>query len=355
LVKRAVGTAVRIEEFDYDLPKEFIAQEGVEPRNSAKLMVLGPGGGVHHRTMGDLPKVLDRGDVLVANESRVLPARVRARKTTGGKVELLFLEPLDGERWDCLVGGGRLREGSTVKVGEGNEGVEVELGETQGPGRYAVRVLGGPSPEEMMHRWGEMPTPPYIHTRLQDQERYQTTYARVEGSVAAPTAGLHFDGPLLEALDGTGVHMVRLVLHVGYGTFKPMREEVVEEHQMESERLEVTEAVASAINSALDDGRRVFAVGTTTVRALESATDGRGRVMPYRGSTELFIYPGYRFRFPYSGLMTNFHLPRSTLLMLVSAYAGRERMLASYEEAKRERYRFYSLGDGMLIMGGPVG
>ncbi len=355
LVKKAVGTAVRIDEFDYDLPREFIAQEGVEPRNSAKLMVLGPGGSVHHRTMGDLSRVLDRGDVMVVNESRVLPARVHARKTTGGKVELLFLEPLDGDRWDCLVGGGRLREGSTVNVGEGDDGAQVELGEVQGPGRYAVSGRGGASPEELMHRWGEMPTPHYIHTRLQDQDRYQTTYARVDGSVAAPTAGLHFDGPLLEALDGAGVHLVRLILHVGYGTFKPVRAEVVEEHRMESERLEVTEAVASAINGALSDGRRVFAVGTTTVRALESATDGRGRVMPYRGSTELFIYPGYRFRFPYSGLMTNFHLPRSTLLMLASAYAGRERMLASYEEAKRKGYRFYSLGDGMLIMGGPVG
>lgn len=355
MVKRAVGTAVRIDEFDYDLPRAFIAQEGVEPRNTAKLMVLGPGGRVHHRTMGDLSRVLDRGDVMVVNESRVLPARVHARKTTGGKVELLFLEPLDGDRWDCLVGGGRLREGSTVDVGEGDDGAQVELGEVQGPGRYAVRVLGGASPEELMHRWGEMPTPPYIHTRLQDQDRYQTTYARVDGSVAAPTAGLHFDGPLLEALDGAGVHLVRLILHVGYGTFKPVRADVVEEHRMESERLEITEAVASAINGALNDGRRVFAVGTTTVRALESATDGRGRVMPYRGSTELFIYPGYRFRFPYSGLMTNFHLPRSTLLMLASAYAGRERMLASYEEAKRKGYRFYSLGDGMLIMGGPVG
>jgi S-adenosylmethionine:tRNA ribosyltransferase-isomerase len=159
----------------------------------------------------------------------------------------------------------------------------------------------------------------------------------------------------MEALDRAGVHMVRLVLHVGYGTFKPMRAEVVEEHRMESERLEITEGVASVINGALDDGRRVYAVGTTTVRALESATDGRGRVMPYRGSTELFIYPGYRFRFPYSGLMTNFHLPRSTLLMLVSAYAGRERVLASYEEAKGKGYRFYSLGDGMLITGGPLG
>jgi len=355
LVKRAVGTAVRIDEFDYDLPKEFIAQEGAEPRNSAKLMVLGPGESVHHQTMGDLPDVLGRGDVLVVNESRVLPARVRAKKATGGKVELVFLEPLDEERWDCLVGGGRLREGSTVDVGDGVDGAQVELGEVLGRGRYAVRVLGGPSPEELMHRWGEMPTPPYIHSPLLDQERYQTTYARVEGSVAAPTAGLHFDGPLMEALDRAGVHMVRLVLHVGYGTFKPMRAEVVEEHRMEGERLEITEGVASAINGALDDGRRVFAVGTTTVRALESATDGRGRVMPYRGSTELFIYPGYRFRFPYSGLMTNFHLPRSTLLMLVSAFAGRERVLASYEEAKRKGYRFYSLGDGMLIDGGPVG
>lgn len=345
---------MRIDEFDYHLPKEMIAHEGAEPRESARLMVMGSDGGLEHMRMHDLPLVLERGDVLVVNESRVLAARVRARKPTGGRAELVFLEPLGDGRWDCLVGGGRLGEGSRLLVGDGDGEVTVVLGEPMGPGRYAVGVDSDVPPEEVMARWGEMPTPPYIGNRLVDQDRYQTAYARVDGSVAAPTAGLHFNDPLLEALDGAGVSMVKLVLHVGYGTFQPVRVDSVEDHVMESERLEVSAGVATAINDALDEGRRVFAVGTTTVRALESATDGDGRVLPLSRPTDLFIYPGYRFRFPYAGLMTNFHLPRSTLLMLVSAYSGRERILASYEEAVGEGYRFYSLGDGMLIMGGPV-
>ena len=345
---------MRLDDFDYHLPKDLIAQEGVEPRDAARLMVMGPDDGLEHLRMSDLPAQFRRGDVLVVNESRVLPARVRARKATGGRVELVFLEPLHGGRWDCIVGGGRLGEGSAVIVGEGCEVLQVVLEEPLGPGRYAVRVQGPTSVEELMFRWGEMPTPPYIRTRLEDQDRYQTTYARVDGSVAAPTAGLHFNETLLRSLDEAGVHLVKLVLHVGYGTFQTIRADRVEDHRMESERIEIGEGVASAINEALDDGRRVFAVGTTTVRALESATDGRGRVLPYSGGTELFIYPGYRFKFPYSGLMTNFHLPRSTLLMMVSAYAGRERILASYREATAMGYRFYSLGDGMLIEGGPA-
>jgi S-adenosylmethionine:tRNA ribosyltransferase-isomerase len=344
---------VRVDDFDYELPRDLIAQEGIEPRDAARLLVMGPDGGTEHLRMRDLPGQFVRGDVLVVNESRVLPARVRARMATGGRVGLVFLEPLDGGGWDCLVGGGRLGEGSAVIVGEGCQVLQVVLEERLGPGRYAVRVQGPTSPEELMALWGEMPTPPYIRTRLEDQGRYQTAYARVDGSVAAPTAGLHFNGPLLESLDGAGVHIVRLVLHVGYGTFQPVRVDMVEDHRMESERIEIDEGVASAINEALDGGRRVFAVGTTTVRALETATDGRGRVMPYRGGTDLFIYPGYRFKFPYSGLMTNFHLPRSTLLMLVSAYAGRDRVMAAYGEAVGMGYRFYSLGDGMLIEGGP--
>lgn len=346
---------MRLDDFDYHLPKGMIAQEGVEPRDSARLMVMGGGGSIAHHRMRDLPTVLGRGDVMVVNESRVLAARVQARKPTGGRAELVFLESLGDDRWDALVGGNRLREGSRLLVGEDENGASVLLGEVRGPGRFAVTVEDGPPPEEVMARWGEMPTPPYIRTCLGDQERYQTAFARVDGSVAAPTAGLHFNGPLMEALEGAGVSLVKLVLHVGYGTFQPVRVDLVEDHLMESERLEVSRGVAAAINEALDEDRRVIAVGTTTVRALESATDGDGRVLPLSRSTDLFIYPGYRFKFPYSGLLTNFHLPRSTLLMLVSAYAGRERVLAAYEEAVHRGYRFYSLGDGMLIDGGPVG
>jgi len=347
---------VRLDEFDYQLPREMIAQEGVEPRDAARLMVLASDGGREHLRMRDLPSVLGRGDLLVVNESRVLAARVRGRKPTGGRAELLFLEPLDDGRWDALVGGSRLREGSRLFVGEGDgeTGVEVTLGKALGPGRYSVRVEGDTTPEEVMDRWGEMPTPPYIRTHLEDPDRYQTTYARVNGSVAAPTAGLHLSGRLLDALASAGVGLVKLVLHVGYGTFQPVRVDTVEDHVMGSERMEVSAGVAATINDALDAGRRVYAVGTTTVRALESATDGDGRVQPLSRSTDLFIYPGYQFRFPYSGMLTNFHLPRSTLLMLVSAYGGRQRLMEAYEDAVKEGYRFYSLGDGMMISGGPV-
>jgi S-adenosylmethionine:tRNA ribosyltransferase-isomerase len=345
---------VRIEDFDYHLPREMIAQEGAEPRDSARLMVLREGGGTDHRIMRDLPSVLERGDVLVVNESRVLAARVHARKPTGGRAEVVFLEDLGGDRWDAIVGGSRLHEGSQLEIVD-NEGITtILLEENRGPGRYSIRISGGQSPLQVMERWGEMPTPPYIRTRLEDQDRYQTVYSRVNGSVAAPTAGLHFNDALLGAMDAAGVSMVKLVLHVGYGTFQPVRVDQVEDHVMESERLEVSAAVAASINDALDGGRRVLAVGTTTVRALESATDGDGRVLPVSRPTDLFIYPGYTFRFPYSGLLTNFHLPRSTLLMLVSAYAGRERMLDAYREAVSEGYRFYSLGDGMLMEGGPI-
>ena len=357
---------MRLDEFDYDLPREFIAQEGVEPRDNARLMVLPAGGGVEHMRVHDLPSLLDEGDVLVVNESRVLPARVRARKVTGGRAELLFLGRVDGAGWECLAGGNGLRAGTRLLVGGDGEGegegesegaggpVEVTLVEPLGPGRFSVELPDGMDAMELMERHGEMPTPPYIRTNLEDQGRYQTTYARVDGSVAAPTAGLHFNETLLSGLETAGVSLVKLVLHVGYGTFQPVRADWVEDHQMESERVLISSEVTSTINDALEAGQRVFAVGTTTVRALESATGEEGRVRPMSGGTDLFIHPPYRFRFPYSGLMTNFHLPRSTLLMLVSAYAGRERVLGSYLEAKARGYRFYSLGDGMLIMGGPA-
>jgi len=347
---------VPLSDYDYDLPQSFIAQEGVEPREAARLMVLGARGGVDHRHVRDLPRLLGRGDVLVLNESRVLPARVRCRKPTGGRVELLFLGMGDGSGVvECLVGGKGLREGSALVLGLGEGAIEAELVESLGEGRFTVRLPEGATAMSVMRRWGEMPTPPYIRARLRDQARYQTTFARVEGSVAAPTAGLHFTPPLFEALAARGVEVVKLVLHVGVGTFKPVRAERVEDHRMDSERAVVGADVAAALNAALDEGRAVVAVGTTTVRTLETATGPDGRVGPLDGMTDLFIHPPYRFRFPYSGLLTNFHLPRSTLLMLVSAYAGKERVLAAYEDAKRRGYRFYSLGDAMLFQGGPVG
>jgi len=293
--------------------------------------------------------------VLVLNESRVLPARVRCRKPTGGKAELLFLGPGEGEEAECLVGGKGLKEGSTVVVGVGTDAVEAELVQSLGEGKFRVGLPEGTTAMSVMSRWGEMPTPPYIRGRLRDQARYQTTFARVDGSVAAPTAGLHFTPRMFEELARSGVSVVRLVLHVGLGTFKPVRAEREQDHVMDSEWVNVPKEVADALNGAVEEGRHVFAVGTTTVRSLETATDERGHVRPFEGATDLFIYPPHRFRFPYSGMLTNFHLPRSTLLMLVSAYAGRGRILRAYEEAKAAGYRFYSLGDAMLIQGGPVG
>jgi S-adenosylmethionine:tRNA ribosyltransferase-isomerase len=308
-----------------------------------------------HRTVSDLPAILGRGDVLVLNESRVLPARVMCRKPTGGKVELLFLGPGEGAETECLVGGKGLKEGSTVVVGVGTDAFEAELVSSLGEGRFRVRLPEGTTAMSLMGRWGEMPTPPYIRSQLKDQARYQTTFARVDGSVAAPTAGLHFTPRMFDGLADEGVSVVRLVLHVGLGTFKPVRAEREQDHVMGSEWVSVPGAVADALNEAVEGGRRVYAVGTTTVRSLETATGTDGRVRPFEGATDLFIYPPYRFKFPYSGMLTNFHLPRSTLLMLVSAYAGRDRILSAYEEAKARGYRFYSLGDAMLIQGGPVG
>ena len=344
-----------LSDYDYDLPQSFIAQEGIEPRDSARLLVLPREGAAEHRTVSELPALLGRGDVLVLNESRVLPARVRCRKPTGGKVELLFLGPGEGEEAECLVGGRGLKEGSTVVVGVGTDALEVELVRSLGEGTFRVRMPVGTTATSAMRRWGEMPTPPYIRSRLRDQARYQTTFARVDGSIAAPTAGLHFTPRMFDGFAHSGVSVVRLVLHVGLGTFKPVRAEREQDHVMDSERASVPGAVADALNEAIEGGRRVYAVGTTTVRSLETATGTDGRVRPFEGATDLFIYPPYRFKFPYSGMLTNFHLPRSTLLMLVSAYAGRDRILSAYEEAKATGYRFDSLGDAMLIQGGPVG
>jgi S-adenosylmethionine:tRNA ribosyltransferase-isomerase len=346
---------VPLEDYDYDLPREFIAQEGVEPRESARMLVLREDDGIEHRTVRELPSIMERGDVLVLNESQVLPARVMGRKLTGGKVELLLLGPWDGREVECQVGGRGLEEGSVVQLGDGTTSVETELMAPLGEGRFMLRLPDGWTGVEVARRWGEMPTPPYIRQRLEDPERYMTTFGRVEGSVAAPTAGLHFSDTIISALETGGVELVRLVLHVGIGTFKPIRVPREEEHQMEAEWVEIGPGTAERLTRAVSEGRRVFVVGTTSVRALESATDPHGRVQPFKGPTDLFIYPPYRFRFPYAGLLTNFHLPRSTLLMLVSAFAGRERVLRAYGEAMAEGYRFYSLGDAMLFMGGPSG
>lgn len=337
---------MRADDFDYQLPKGLIAQHPVEPRDHARLMVLHRDSGtLEHRRFYELPGYLREGDVLVVNESKVFPARLLGRRSSGGKVELLLLRRLEGDLWEALARPGRrVRPGERLYFGEGVTGEVVERTED---GKRVVRFSGD---LRALRRLGQVPLPPYIRRPPvpEDEERYQTVYAKVEGSVAAPTAGLHFTEELLGKLREEGVRIVPVVLHVGPGTFRPVEGEV-SEHRMEPEYYEVTGEAADAINEARGRGGRVVAVGTTSVRVLETVADEEGRVHPGRGLTELFIYPPYRFK-AVDVLITNFHLPRSTLLMLVAAFAGRERVLEAYGEAVRLGYRFYSYGDAMLIL-----
>ncbi|WP_456474086.1 tRNA preQ1(34) S-adenosylmethionine ribosyltransferase-isomerase QueA [Candidatus Pyrohabitans sp.] len=332
---------MRLSDFDYHLPKELIAQEPLRERDASRLMVL-RGDEIEHRIFRELARYLEKGDLLVFNNSRVIPARLKGRKSTGGRVELLLVRELGKNLWECLFKG-RLRAGAEISF---PSGISARV-EQKGEGRLLVRFSGGDI-RQAIWRIGEMPTPPYIKRRVDNPEEYQTVYASREGSIAAPTAGFHFTRELLTELRSLGVELAFITLHVGLGTFQPVKVEEVERHRMHEEHFDIPGEEAEKINSALEEGRRIFAVGTTTVRALESAF-ADGRVAPGVSATELFIYPGYEFKLPYSGLITNFHLPCSTLLMLVSAFAGRERIMRAYTEAVRRRYRFYSFGDAMLI------
>jgi S-adenosylmethionine:tRNA ribosyltransferase-isomerase len=339
--------------FDYELPPELIAQEPAEPRDSSRLLVLDRGrGALEDRRFADLPELLRQGDCLVANRSRVIPARLLGVRADGGApVELLLLRPVGAERWEALVRPGRrCRVGARLElaggaaralvVGEGSPGTRVVALEAPWPAR------------ELLERHGLPPLPPYIARhdapKPEDRERYQTVYARDEGSVAAPTAGLHFTPELLARLEGRGVAVHYLTLHVGPGTFRPLRGERVEEHRMDAEAVDIPEATARAVEQAKHEGRRVIAVGTTTTRALEWAAGDDGRVRAGTGEADLFIRPGHRFRIV-DALVTNFHLPRSSLLVLVSGFAGRDVVLRAYRHAVAARYRFYSYGDAMLI------
>jgi len=351
---------VKTAEFDYQLPPELIAQTPVEPRDASRLLVVHRAdGSLEHRHFRDLGEYLNPGDLLVLNESRVIPARLQARKVpTGGRVEILLLTRHDPCTWEALVGGRRARTGTRLRIEASpaagpREPLEAEVvGETPSGGRL---IRFSAAVDDLLDALGEVPLPPYIHNPLADRERYQTVYARVRGSVAAPTAGLHFTPRLMEALQAQGVRFALVTLHIGLETFRPVQEERVEEHVIHREWCRLDEAAALAIAETRTAGRRVVAVGTTSVRVLETAAaqaeaQGAGEpVVPFEGWTGLFIYPGYRFRVV-DAMVTNFHLPRSTLLMLVSAFAGRELILRAYEEAVRRRYRFYSLGDAMLIL-----
>ncbi len=341
---------MRIRDFSYDLPPERIAQHPAEPRDASRLLVVRRRGALEDRVFRDLPRCLEPGDLLVVNDTRVLPARLLGRKPTGGRAEVLLLGRLDGPRWEALVRASKpARPGTEVRVGEGRVVVEEPLGE----GRYRVRLEAGGDPMEWLEQEGLPPLPPYIRRGRpdpRDRAWYQTLYAdpAKPGSAAAPTAGLHFTPRVLRALDARGVERVAVTLHVGLGTFLPVRAERLDEHRMHREWYEVPGAAAAAVNRALDEGRRVIAVGTTVTRVLEHA--GRsGRVEAGAGWTDLFIRPGHRFRVV-SGLVTNFHLPESTLLVLVCAFGGRERILSAYRHAVEAGYRFYSYGDAMLVL-----
>jgi S-adenosylmethionine:tRNA ribosyltransferase-isomerase len=339
--------------FDYELPAELIAQEPAEPRDASRLLVLDrASGGWEDRRFGDLPGLLREGDCLVANRSRVIPARVLGLAEPGGQgVELLFVRPIGDERWEVMVRPGRrCRVGARIALAGGAVRAHV-VGEG-GEGTRVVVVEGPWSVRELLERHGLPPLPPYIARhdapKPEDRERYQTVYARDDGSVAAPTAGLHFTPELLARLEGVGVAIHYLTLHVGPGTFRPLRAEQVEEHRMEAEPIDIPEATVRAVDEAKRAGRRVIAVGTTTTRALEWAATAEGFLRAGAGEADLYIRPGHRFRIV-DGLVTNFHLPRSSLLVLVSAFAGRDVVLRAYRHAVEARYRFYSYGDAMLI------
>ncbi|HUR32461.1 MAG TPA: tRNA preQ1(34) S-adenosylmethionine ribosyltransferase-isomerase QueA [Vicinamibacterales bacterium] len=353
---------MRVSDFDFHLPPELIAQEPPVERGTSRLLHLDRRTGVlAHRSIIDLPHLLDPGDVLVVNDTRVFPARLLGRRDPSwGAVECLLLTRLDepdaagAERWEALVHPGQKLKPGARLVFEGHVPLEGEVLERRFFGRRAVRLWtpDGSPVARAVDAIGHMPLPPYIKRpdRASDRERYQTVYAQSRGSIAAPTAGLHFTPGLLASLDRRGIERAAITLHVGYGTFQPIRVEMVEEHRMELEPFEISDAAARAINAALDAGRRIVAVGTTTTRALESvARANGGRIVAGRGATDLFIHPGFDFRV-LSGLQTNFHLPQSSLLMLVSAFAGRERVLDAYREAVARGYRFYSYGDAMLML-----
>ena len=337
-------------DFYFDLPQELIAQDPLEDRSSSRLLMLDRDTGqTRHEIFHNIPQYLRPGDCLVLNNTKVIPARLLGeREGTGAHVEVLLLKRREKDVWETLVKPGKkCRPGTELIFGEGL--LRGQVLETVEEGNRLIRFTYQGIWEEVLDQLGEMPLPPYITHKLQDKSRYQTVYARYEGSAAAPTAGLHFTRELLEAIRELGVEIAYVTLHVGLGTFRPVKEENVLEHHMHSEYYQVTQEAAQQINAAKAAGGRIICVGTTSCRTLESAADENGQVRPGCGDTEIFIYPGYRFRV-LDGLITNFHLPESTLVMLVSALAGRERVLSAYEEAVRERYRFFSFGDAMFVI-----
>ncbi len=340
---------MKTSDFYFDLPKEQIAQDPLKDRSSSRLMVLDKKtGDVSHHIFKDIISFLNPGDCLVINNTKVIPARLHGvKEDTGAHVEVLLLKRMENDTWETLVKPGKkLRPGATVSFGDGL--LRAEILDVVDEGNRKVKFIYDGIFEEILDKLGEMPLPPYITHKLEDKNRYQTVYAKYDGSAAAPTAGLHFTNELLEQIKAKGIKIANITLHVGLGTFRPVKVDDVTQHHMHSEFYMVDEEAAQIINETKDQGGRVIAVGTTSTRTLETVADAQGHVRPCSGWTQIFIYPGYEFKC-IDALITNFHLPESTLLMLVSALASKEIILNAYNIAVKEGYRFFSFGDAMLI------
>ena len=340
---------MKVTEFNYELPEELIAQNPLEKRDESRLMVLDrKKQTIEHKKFKDIIDYLNPGDVLVRNNTKVIPARLYGKKETGAKVEFVLLNNIEGDIWECMVRpGNKLHIGTNVLFGDGK--LKAEILEILPGGTRKVKFHYQGIFNEILDQIGLMPLPPYIHEELKQKDRYQTVYAEYNGSAAAPTAGLHFTKELLKKLEEKGIIIANVTLHVGIGTFRPVKEETVEAHEMHSEHFYIKQEDVEKINQAKKEGRRVIAVGTTSCRVLESIADEKtGMVRKTEDDTKIFIYPGYQFKC-LDGLITNFHLPQSTLLMLVSALAGKEYIMKAYQEAVKKRYRFFSFGDAMFI------
>ncbi len=339
---------MKVSDFNYELPEELIAQVPIENREMSKLMVLDKNKKtIEHKIFKDILEYLEPGDVLVRNNTKVLPARLYGEKDTGAKVEFLLLNNIEGDIWETIVKpGNKLKQGAKVIFGKGL--LKAEIIDTLPGGTRKVKFEYNGIFNEILDKIGLMPLPPYITERLEKKERYQTVYAKHDGSAAAPTAGLHFTEELFDKLQKKGILIANVTLHVGIGTFRPVKVDTVETHDMHSERYYISGKDADIINTAKANGKRVIAVGTTSCRVIETVANNDGVLVEQSGETKIFIYPGYEFKI-LDGIITNFHLPESTLLMLISALAGQEYIMEAYKEAVKEKYRFFSFGDAMLI------
>lgn len=340
---------MKVSEFNYDLPEELIAQLPLEKRDESRLMILDKDKQtIEHKIFKDIIEYLEPGDCLVRNNTKVIPARIYGKKETGANVEFLLLKNIEGDIWESIVRpGNKLHIGTKVIFGEGL--LEAEILDTMPGGTRKVKFNYKGIFNEILDQIGLMPLPPYIHEELKQKDRYQTVYAQYEGSAAAPTAGLHFTPELLKNIKEKGIEIANVTLHVGIGTFRPVKEETVESHEMHSEHFYIKQEDCDKINKAKKEGHRIIAIGTTSCRVLETiAEESTGEVKPQEGDTQIFIYPGYKFKC-IDGLITNFHLPQSTLLMLVSALAGKDYIMGAYKQAVNEKYRFFSFGDAMFI------